>query len=176
MARAPLTLSAVRPLRIVGRRGAGAAIALDLDERSIARGRKLLDHYRDAPLRTRMQKATLAAAKVLEGPIRAATPVSRDSKPGQMKRSVRARSARVRTSYVVGRGWRSRSSTEAVVGPRDPKSHLVIRSHRIVTPGGRDTGRSTRPNPYVDQVSDRLQGRAVEEMREHIFDTWRPTP
>lgn len=162
------------PLRIVGSRSAGTSMALQLDERSLARGRRLLDKYRDAPLMTRMQKATLAGARVLEGPIRQATPVSHDDKPGQMRRSVRARSARVRTRYVPGRGWRSAASTEAVVGPRDPKSHLVIRGHRIVTRGGRDTGRRTQPNPYVDAVAERLMDRAVEEMREHIFDTWRP--
>lgn len=164
------------PIRIVGGRAASGSFRLELDERSLARGYKLLDHYRDAPLRTRMQKATLAAARVLEGPIRQATPVSHDDDPGQMRKSVRARSARVRTSFVIGKGWRSRASTEALVGPRDKKSHLVIRSHRIVTRGGRDTGRRSRANPYVDAVAARHQARAIAEMREYIFDTWRPTP
>lgn len=164
------------PLRIVGGRTTHQSFALQLDERSFKRGRALLDRYRDKPLYTRMQKATLAAARVLEGPIKQASPVSHDKDPGQLKRSVRARSARIRTSYVVGKGWRSRASTEALVGPRDPKSHLVIRSHRIVTRGGHDTGRRTRPNPYVDVMAQRHYRRAVAEMREYIFDTWRPTP
>lgn len=172
MARLPLSMSTVKPIRISG--GRGPAFALDIDQRGLARGYKLLDHYRDASLYKRMQKATLAGAKVLEGPIRSATPVSRDSDPGQMKRSVRARSAKVRTAFVIGKGYRSKASTEAIVGPRDRKSHLVIRSHRIVTRGGRDTGRMTRPNPYVDLVADRLYRKAVAEMREYIFDTWRP--
>lgn len=162
------------PLRIVGSRSAGPSMALQLDERSLARGRRLLDRYKDAPLMDRMQKATLAAARVLEGPIRQGTPVSQDDRPGQMRRSVRARTARMRARYVAGRGWRSERTSEAVVGPRDPKSHLVIRGHRIVTRSGRDTGRRTSPNPYVDVVKDRLFDRAVQEMREHIFDTWRP--
>ena len=161
----------VRPIRIVGKRSAGASMAIDLDQKALARGRKLVDRYRDKPLYTRMQKATLAGARVLEGPIRQATPVSHDKDPGQMKKSVRARSARVRTSYVIGRGWRSKSSTEAVVGPRDNKSHLVIRGHRIVTRSGRDTGRRARKNPYVDMVADRLYRKAVAEMRRYIFDT-----
>lgn len=162
------------PLRIVGARSAGPSMALQLDDRALARGRKLLDRYKDAPLMKRMQKATLAGARVLEGPIRQATPVSRDEDPGQMRLSVRARPARVRTRYVVGRGWRSTASSEALVGPRDAKSHLVIRGHRIVTRGGRDTGRRARANPYVDVVAARLMRQAIAEMREYIFDTWRP--
>ena len=49
------------PLRIVGgRNAASGSFRLELDQKSFARGRRLLDHYQGAPLRTRMSKAPLA--------------------------------------------------------------------------------------------------------------------
>jgi hypothetical protein len=41
------------------------------------------------------------------------------------------------------------------VGARAPHAHLVIPGHRIVTPGGRDTGRRSQAFPFVDPVIDR---------------------
>lgn len=166
----PLTMSSIRPLRIVGGRNAASGVMrLELDQKAVARAHALMDRYRDKPLYTRMQKASLAAAKLIEGPMRAATPVSSDETPGVMRRRTRARSAKVRTSYVIGKGWRSKASTEALVGPITPYSHLVIRGHRIVTLRGVDTGRRTRANPYVDVVAARMAPRAIAEMRRHIF-------
>ena len=168
----PLTMSSVRPLRIVGGRNAASGVMrLELDQKAVARAHALMDRYRDKPLYTRMQKASLAAAKLIEGPMRQATPVSHDKDPGVMRRRTRARSARVRTAYVIGKGYRSKASTEALVGPVTGYSHLVIRGHRIVTRGGRDTGRRTRANPYVDIVAARMAPRAIAEMRRHIFQT-----
>ena len=177
MARRPLTMATVKPIRIAGGRVAGlqGGIRLELDQKSLQRGRAMLDQYRDAPLQKRMGKASLAAAKVLEGPIKQASPVSHDKDPGGLRRSVRARPWRTRTSFVEGVGWRSKSSQEANVGPMGGKrggghGRLVIRGHRIVTPGGRDTGRRSRKNPYVDAVAARHYAKAIAEMRRYIFD------
>lgn len=160
------------PIRIVNASGnRSGAFRLELDAKSYQRGYALLDRYRDRPLYVRMQKASLAAAKAVEPALKAATPVSSDKDPGVMKRRTRARSAKVTTSYVVGKGWRSKASTEALVGPVTRYSHLVIRGHRIVTRSGRYTGRMSRANPYVDAVAARHQARAIAEMRKYIFDT-----
>ena len=170
--RAPLTMATAKPIRLVGggMRGASSFMRLELDQKSLARGYALLDRYRGAPLQTRMSKAVLAAAKVMEGPIRDATPVSHDKDPGGLRKSVRARPWRARKTFVAGKGWRTQSSTEANVGPLAPHRSLVIRGHRIVTRGGRNTGRRTRPNPYVDVVTQRYYGRAIQTMRAAIFD------
>jgi hypothetical protein len=165
-------MDTVRPIRLTGggMRAAQGFMRLELDQRSLQRGHALLDRYRDAPLQKRMSKAVLAAATVLEGPVRDASPVSRDKDPGGLKRSVRARPWRSRKTFVEGKGWRTQSSTEANVGPLAPHRRLVIRGHRIVTSTGRDTGRRTRANPYVDAVAARHYRRAIAEMRAAIFD------
>lgn len=153
------------PLRIVGgRNAASGSFRLDLDERSLARGRRLLDHYQGAPLRKRLSKAGLAAARVIEGPMRQAAPVgpAGDKHRGLLRRTVRAR------EFRVGGGPEPYG---AVVGPTAGHRHLPIRGHRIVTRGGRDTGRRSRPNPFVDVVAQRHYARAVAEMRKVIYDT-----
>lgn len=142
----------------------GGKLRIELDQRSLQRGYKLLDRYHDAPLRIRMDKATLAAAKVLEGPMRQAAPVgpASDGHRGLLRRTVRAR------QFRRGGGPEPHG---AAVGPTAGHRHLVVRSHRIVTRGGRDTGRRSRPNPFPDAVASRHQARAIAEMRRHIFNT-----
>lgn len=149
------------PLRIVGGQAASGAFRLELSEKDIARGKAMLDRYQGKGLMFRMQKATLAAAKTLESPMRAATP----KKTGHLRRKTRAEQISQRTGFRT-----YAKSVNASVGPRSPHRHLVIRGHRIVTPGGRDTGRRSRANPYVDVVAQRHYAKAVAEMRRYIFD------
>ena len=150
------------PIRIVGGRGnLSGAFRLELSEKDFARGRAMVDRYQGKALMTRMQKATLGAAKTLEAPMRQATP----KVTGHLRRKTRAQQISQRVgfrTYV--------RSVNADVGPRSPHRHLVIRGHRIVTRGGRDTGRRSRANPYVDVVAQRHYARAVAEMRKYIFD------
>ena len=150
------------PIRMVGGAAASGSFRLELDQRSLQRGRSLLDRYRDQSLMVRMQKATLAAAKVLEGPIKQATP----KVTGGLRRKTRAAQISQRIGYR-----QYAKSANADVGPRSGHRHLVIRGHRIVTHTGRDTGRRSRANPYVDAVAARHQARAIAEMRRHILDT-----
>mgnify|MGYP001567832822 CR=1 FL=1 len=150
------------PIRMVGGPAASGSFRLELSAKDIARGKALLDRYRGAPLMTRMQKATLAAAKTMEAPMKAAAP----KVTGHLRAKTRAQQIRQRT------GWRTYAATSSAdVGPRSPHRHLVIRGHRIVTPGGRDTGRRTSPNPYVDLVARRHYANAVRIMRQAIFDS-----
>lgn len=153
------------PIRIVGgRNAASGSFRLDLDEKSFARGRRLLEHYQGAPLRKRLGKAPLAAARVLEAPMRQAAPVgpANDGHRGLLRKTIRAR------EFRAGRGPEPYG---AAVGPTAGHRHLPIRGHRIVTRGGRDTGRRSRPNPFVDVVAQRHYAKAVAVMRKAIFDT-----
>lgn len=108
-----------------------------------------LDKYLPAEMKKTSQRATMAGAKVAAKLIRQASPTG---KTKNLRKSVRAR--RGRSGYAA-----------AIAGPTAPHRHLVIRSHRIVTVSGIDTGRTTRANPFVD--------RSVEAGRDLIFEAVR---
>lgn len=121
-------------------------ISVDIDPRAVARAQKVLAKYHGRPLQERLQRGTLQAARMLVGPVRAASPVG---PTGNLRKSVRA--AKSRTDPLA-----------AFVGPKAPHRHLVINPHRIVTPGGRYTGRRTSGNPFVDAA---VQSRADDVAR-----------
>lgn len=111
-----------------------------MSERQLAAFERRLARWQGRPLEDRARRGALAAAQYLARPIRATAPVGRT---GNLRRSVRARTLRTRAGY---------RSLAALVGPVSPHRHLVIRGHRIVTRGGRDTGRRSRANPFVDRA------------------------
>lgn len=171
--RKPLTLATVKPLRIAGgmsvRMGGlayGGVIQLQLDQKAVARAQARLEKFRDQPLHVRMDKATKAAAELLVKPIQAAAP----KRTGKLRQSVSARTVSNRDKAVIGRGFQRSTGMDRVglVGPRAPHRHLIVQGHRIVTRGGRDTGRRTTPNPFVDAVARRHQAEAIRLMRQHI--------
>ena len=59
--------------------------------------------------------------------------------------------------------------TKALVGPTAPHRSLVIAGHRIVTPGGRDTGRRTRPNPFVEAAASQHMEEAIRLVSDELF-------
>lgn len=124
----------------------------------IARVKKSYERFRGLPLRGRMAKATLKAGDMLVPYIRAASPVGppRDPNHGYLKRSAKSRPAKERFGGTL------QATLGVLVGPTSPVRHLNIRGHRIVTPGGRDTGARTKPNPYVDRA---VSGRIDEAKR-----------
>ena len=130
------------------------AITVELDVKALARFRKRVERYQGMPLAQRMQKGTLEAARLLVSPVRTAAP---KGPTGNLKRKVSARQSRVKQG-----GGGTVRTFDAVVGSTAPHRHLVIRGHRIVTPGGRDTGRMSTANPFVDSA---VQPRAAEAMR-----------
>ena len=129
-------------------------ISIELDVKALARFRKRVERYQGMPLTQRMQKGTLEAARLLVPSVRSAAP---KGPTGNLKRRVSARQSRAQTF-----GGGQTRTLSAVVGSTAPHRHLVIRPHRIVTPGGRDTGRRTTGNPFVDSAA---QPRAAEAMR-----------
>lgn len=172
MARKPLTMANVKPIRIAGgksvRMGSmayGGVVQLQLDQKAVARAQARLEKFRDQPLHVRMDKAVKAAGELLAKPMQAAAP----RKTGKLRKSVTARTAANRDRAVVGRGFQRSTGMDRVglVGPRAAHRHLIVKGHRIVTPGGRDTGRRTPPNPFVDAVARRHQANALRLMREY---------
>ena len=148
---------------------AAGPIVIKLDTRALNAFRKRVERYQGKPLRYRMDRGVLEAAKLLAPSVRAAAP---KGPTGNLKRRVRA--ARISNGgpslkkLAAGRGGGAFfGATEgglsgAVVGSTAPHRHLVIRGHRIVTPGGRDTGRMSTANPFVDSA---VKPRAAEAMR-----------
>lgn len=127
---------------------ASSGITVTLDERSLARAQARLAKYEGRPLRDRMRAVFRAGAGLAVAPMRAAAP----KRTGTLARRVSVRSRRPPAGYIVQFGTKSRA----------PHGHLVSKGHRIVTPGGRDTGRRTRPDPFVEDTirahEDRIVG------------------
>lgn len=133
----------------------------ELDEKALTAFTKKVERYRGLPLRARMAKATLKAADYMVPPIKAATP---KGPTGNLRKRVRARPAKKRIGNSL------QPTLGALVGPTSPHRHLVIRGHRIVTPGGRDTGMRTSGNPYVDEAMERHASAAMRIVSRILFE------
>lgn len=132
-------------------------LSFEIDQRSIERAEKVLAKYEGRSIEEKLRRATLQAARLLVNPIRAGSPVV----TGNLRRSVKAWTRRQR---IGGR------TLAAGVGPTSPHRHLVIRPHRIVTPGGHDTGRKTSGNPFVDAAVAPRQAEAVRVVSQILFE------
>lgn len=136
-------------------------ISVEFDTKALARFRKRVERYQGLPLAQRMQKGTLEAARLLVPPVRSAAP---KGPTGNLRRRVTAKQRAFRGTFT------GRTKTmDAVVTSTAPHRHLVIRGHRIVTPGGRDTGRRTTGNPFVDEAVKPRQAEALRVVSRAIF-------
>ena len=177
----------VAPIRIVGgKTAASGAFRLELDPKAIARAHRTMERYAGGPLMTRMNQGALNAARLMVGPAKAAAPLG---PTGNLRKSIRAGTGNKGTYTGGVRGisksksfsfarvmaftpYGNAASAYLVPGARRaPHRHLVIRGHRIVTPGGRDTGRRSRPNDFIAVVARRHQAAAIREMHAYIFGT-----
>lgn len=127
-------------------------ITVSVDQKAIDRQLKMLAKYDKRPLATRAQKAYLAGARLMVAPIRGQIQGYGLIKTKRFYGSVKARTSRLQFGEMAA----------ASVGPKDAKRHLLIRGHRIVTRGGRDTGRRTKAYPVVDN--------AFKSVGEHVKD------
>lgn len=127
-------------------------ITVTVDKKAIDRQLRMLAKYDKRPLATRAQKAYLAGARLMVAPIRAQIQAAGLIQTRAFYRSVKARSARLRMGEMAA----------SSAGPTDNKRSLLIRGHRIVTRGGRDTGRRTRAYPVMDD--------AFRDVGEHVKD------
>lgn len=151
----------------------GRLFSVTLDKRALKAFQKRVERYQGKPLAYRLDRGTSEAAKLLVPSVRAAAP---KGPTGNLKKSIRAYSKRSKgggstTSLLRGPGISTvfmasqGSLSSAFVGPSSrvaPHRHLVIRGHSVVTPGGRDTGRQSIPNPFVDNA---VKPRAAEAIR-----------
>jgi len=155
-------------------------VSVELDTRALRAFQKRLERYQGLPLQQRMERGALDAARLLVPHVRRATP---KGPTGNLRKSIRAGASRSMRNGLLSRamggsGVRMILSASqggmasAYVGPSSrvaPHRHLVIRGHRIVTPGGRDTGRSTTGNPFVDNAVQPRQAEALRVVRAAIF-------
>ena len=121
-------------------------VEVTLDQRAMDRAIKRLKRYEGRELQKRAQQAYLEGARLMVGPMRRAGRYQ--DKTGTLRRSIKARRPRLRPGEMA----------VAAAGPTARHRHLIIRGHRIVTPGGRDTGRRTQPDPFVDQTYSAMGG------------------
>ena len=127
-------------------------ISVELDMKAMARADKRLAGYMGKPLQRRAQQAYIEGARLLVNPIRQEIAAAGHVKSGAYRRSVKARRPRMRPGEMA----------VASVGPVRPTRHLLIQGHRIVTRGGRDTGRRTTGEPVVDRAFERLGGQVQD--------------
>lgn len=118
------------------------AVKVTLDFKAMARADKRLAGYMGRPLQRRAQQAYIEGARLMVRPIRQQIASAGLVKTGRFSRSVKARNTRLRPGEMAA----------ASAGPTDAKRHLLVRGHRIVTSGGRDTGRRTRAEPVLDRA------------------------
>lgn len=135
-----------------------------MSDRQLAAFKKRVERYRGRPLRERTGRGAMAAGQYLARPIRAASPV----RTGKLKRSVKVKAVRAKAGFGQT-AFGANATTVILVGPTAPHRHLVIRGHRIVTRGGRDLGRRTRPNPYVDRAIAAHKAQALRIVSRILF-------
>ena len=117
-----------------------------------------------------MRKVVVAGAKPMKAAILAETPVgfpsvNSRSFSGDLKRSVKYKSGKTTKALAAIAGVTSQIAYY-MVGPMGKGSahrHLVVNGHRIVghRPNLTDTGRRSRPNPFVDRGRQSAEGVAV---------------
>ena len=135
-------------------------IRITVDERALERAIKRLDKYQGRALSQRAQKAYLEGARLMVRPIQGQISAAGLVQTRRFLRSVKARKPRLRGNEMA----------VASVGPVDAKRHLLIRGHRIVTPGGRYTGRRTQPNPVVDDAFKDVGDEVKSFINQRVLD------
>jgi hypothetical protein len=128
-------------------------VDVQLDQKAVDRVSAKLATYDKKGIADRLNRGTLAAMQMLVPSVRNAAPMGPS---GNLKRKVKAQKAK--------------GGVGATLTSTDPVRHLVMRGHRIVTPGGRFLGRYSRSNPFIDiAVKPRLE-QAIAEVQKALFD------
>lgn len=129
-------------------------VTVDIDEKALARAQARLAKYEGQTFKRRMEAAFRTGAGLLVRPERAAAP----NLTGRLARSVSVRKGRPPAGYIVQYGTK----------PRARHSHLLSKGHRIVTPSGRDTGRSTAPHPFIEDTIRSHEDKVVRFIADNV--------
>jgi len=124
---------------------------------------RAIDRYAVRPIENAWARGSMAGARLAARAMRVAAP---RGKTLRLVRSIKARRPRTRGVEAALAG---RSLGVAIAGPTAPHRHLVIRGHRIVTARGRDTGRRTRANPFVDRAVEATRPLWEEAVRRELY-------
>ena len=127
---------------------AGSLAEAKLDERSYQRAMQRLEKYEGRKFTKRMEAAYRTGTQLTVSPMRRRAP----KRTGLLARKVSVRKRRPPSGYFIQIGAKSRA----------PHAGLVAKGHRIVTPGGRDTGTRSRGNPFVEETISSYEGRVID--------------
>lgn len=136
------------------------SVQVHWDKAGLARLDRYFESHQGRALERTIDKAIGKAVRPLVGKLKSAETASGiHNRTKRHYRSIKARKPRKRPGEVSA--W--------TVGPTDAKRHPLIRGHRIVTPGGRDTGQRSRAFPYVAPVID---AEAAQLQQQLSSDVW----
>lgn len=135
-------------------------IMVQWDTAGLASFDRYLGTHKGVELEKRVDKAAGKAVRPLAGAIKDAEKSSGiQNRTGKHFKSINARRSRKRPGELTA--W--------TAGPGGPTAHLLVDGHRIVTPGGRDTGRRSRAFPYVQPVVDRYAPGIAEQVGSEVW-------
>jgi hypothetical protein len=136
------------------------AIQVKFDTTALSRVDRKLKAFQGPELAKRGGKLLRSALRPLPPAMRtqmSSAGIKRRS--GKLSRSVKITRPRKRYGEVAA----------YTVGPTARHRHLVIQGHRIVTPGGRDTGRYSRNFDVIQPVADRYTDDVLRTLS-HVWD------
>lgn len=136
------------------------AIHVQWDQAGLSRFNRYLQTHEGRLLQRAIDQAIGKAVRPLGSLLKAAERGSGiKNRSGAHYRSINVHKPRKRAGEVAA----------YTAGPTDRKKHLLIRGHRIVTPGGRDTGRRSKPFPYVEPVIDRVAPVLMAQLQSDVW-------
>lgn len=138
-------------------------MGLDLELLGGDAAHALLDRYTGKAMDARLQKGTDEAAKVIVGIVRR-----------EIRSSVRGHGhnpGRLAAKVTRRKTYRSGPFGEVgdVVKSIAQHNHLVIQGHRIVSHAGVDSGRTSRPNPFIDRSEAAAWAVSTPIMEREVF-------
>ena len=150
-------------------------LAFEVDAKDIARIRRKMERIKGKPLAEQTRKVLYAQADIVGSRARSTAP---RGPTGHLRASIKVRAELERgvlsAAYFALVGGSIRNGV--LVGPLHkiaPHRHLIISGHRIVTPGGRFTGRRTAPNPFMDRARRGIESAAGKAVMAEWMRLWR---
>lgn len=136
------------------------AVNVQWDKAGLSKYDRLLETHEGKALERQIDNAIGKALRPLGGLLRASEMASGIvNRTRRLYRGIKVRKLRKRPGEVSA--W--------AAGATGPTAHLVIPGHRLVTPGGRDTGRRSRAFPFVDPV---IEAEAARIQAQLGSDVW----